>query len=227
MSRTATPVREAAPDPERGDRVLLAGLPGGPWSSVIGSREERRVTLDPPRLGGSVVRLPIGRAFVVSYSRREVPCEIDAELTGGPAADGSGPYVARLVGEGRRIQRRSAVRVPARLVARAVVAEGIDDAGAPVTLGAITENLSAGGALMRLDRPLAVGTPIAMTIDCGGEVGILDASARVVRCDLLEPDGKVFHVAVAFLGLSGCDEDRLVRLVFDWQRRVRRDVAGS
>lgn len=224
MSRSAAPTREAAPYPERGDRVLLAGLPGGPWSSVIGSRDERQVTLDPPRLGGSVVRLPTGRAFVVSYSRREVPCEIDAEMTGAPAADGSGPYVARLVGDGRRIQRRSAVRVPTRLVAQAVLAEELDDGGEQVTLGALTDNLSAGGALMRLDRALVVGTPLAMTIDCGGEVGIVDVSARVVRSDLLEPDRKAFHVAVVFVGLSGCDEDRLVRMVFDWQRRMRRDA---
>ena len=51
MTPVAPPPRDIAPLPERGARVLLDGLPGGPWSSVVGGRADNTLTLDPPRLG--------------------------------------------------------------------------------------------------------------------------------------------------------------------------------
>lgn len=222
MSDAAPRAIESAPFPERGDRVLLDGLPGGPWASVVDGRVDRTLALDPPRLGGRVVSLPLGRPFVVSYAQREVPCEVDAELVGAPDAGGAGNYAALLMGEGRRLQRRSAVRVPMSLLVRA----SIDDEQQEVTAGAVTENLSAGGALLRVALPIAAGARLQAGIECGGEIGSLDLPARVVRCDRVDAERYPYRVAIAFLDMARLDEDRLVRIVFEHQRRIRRREAG-
>jgi hypothetical protein len=213
---------DSAPLPERGTRVLLDGLPGGPWTSVVEGLAAGMLTLDPPRLGGRLVPLPLGRRFVVAYTCREIPCEVDAELVSGPAPDGTGSYAARVVGVSRRLQRRGAVRVPVHLIVHTHVPDGPDD----VATGAITENLSAGGALLRVRTAIAVGAPLLTTVLCGGEAGALNIEGRVVRCDRVDAGERPFRIAIAFLDMARDDEDRLVRFVFQRQREMRRRAEG-
>ncbi len=222
MSAAAQQASESAPLPERGMRVLLDGLPGGPWSSLVEGLAGRTLTLEPPRLGGHVVALPLGRPFVIAYASREVPCEIDAELVGGPDHEGRGHYAARLVGEGRRLQRRRAVRVSVHLLVRTSLG------GEQETLssGAITENLSAAGALLRLARPIEANASITTTVLCGGDAGAVEIHGRVVRCDRIDSQERPFRVAVAFEDLVRADEDRLTRFIFEQQREARRREVG-
>lgn len=212
---------DPAPLPERGARVLLDGLPGGPWSTVVASRAGGLLTLAAPRLGGSAVALPLARPFLIAYAHREVPCAVDAVLVGGGPGDEDRGYVARTEGAPRRMQRRSAVRVPIHLLARASVADG----GAE-PLGAVTENLSAAGALLRLADPLEVGAPVRVSIRCGGDAGVLEPSGRVARCDRTGADARPWRVAIAFDDLDGDDEQRLVRFVFERQRELRARETG-
>lgn len=218
----APPAAGVAPLPERGVRVLLDGLPGGPWSTVVDGREGDVLALAAPRLGGRVVRLPLRRSFLVAYAHREVPCEVDAELVDGPGGDAAVPYLARVTGAPRRMQRRSAVRVPIHLMAQASV--GDDHDGVP--LGAVTENLSAGGALLRVADPIAVGAAVRVRLQCGGEAGTLEFGASVVRCDRTPGDQRPWRVALAFPDISPADEDRLVRFVFERQRALRSRESG-
>lgn len=222
MSPVPQPLPDAAPHPEKGTRVLLDGLPGGPWSSVVDALSEGLMTLDPPRLGGRLVPLPLKRRFVVAYSSREIPCEVDAELIQGPTADGRGAYVARLIGKGRRLQRRRAVRVSVHLIVQTRLWSGVD----AETTGAITENLSAGGALLRLGHALEAGATLTTRVACGGEAGALDIEGRVVRCDRLGAGERPYRVAIAFEDMRRRDEDRLVRFIFERQRETRRRDAG-
>lgn len=224
MSPAAPVAPDVAPLPERGERVLLDGLPGGPWTTVVDGRADATLALAAPRLGGEVVRLPLRRPFVVAYSHREVPCEVDAELVAGPSDAGpDDTYIARTSGPARRMQRRGAVRVPVHLIAIASPADG--DGGH--ALGAVTENLSAGGALLRVGVPLDAGVRVRLTIQCGAATGTLDLAGRVVRCDR-EGDGpRPWRAGVAFDDLGRADEDRLVRFVFERQRRLRAREAGT
>lgn len=222
MSTLPTTPHDPAPLPARGVRVLLDGLPGGPWSSVVVALRGDEIVLAAPRLGGKAVALPLRRPFRVAYSHREVPCEVDAELVeGSDAADDEG-YRARVIGEPRRMQRRSAVRVPVHLIARAGI--GDDRDGTPI--GAITENLSAAGALLRAARAIDVGAPLRLAVDCGGEAGTLEIAGRVVRCDRVTVAERPWRVAIAFEDLPAGDEDRLVRYIFELQRVLRRRDMG-
>ena len=213
---------ETAPYPDRGARVLLDGLPGGPWTTVVDRLTGHELALDAPRLGGRIVPLPLRRLFTVAYTTREIPCEVDAELVEGPGPGGTGGYVARLLGEGRRLQRRGAVRVPVHLIALASV--GDDRDAEPI--GAVTENLSAGGVLLRVARAVEAGRTLTTRVLCGGEAGAIDIAGRVVRCDRVDSGERPFRVAIAFLDMSRGDEDRLVRFVFERQRELRRRDRG-
>lgn len=204
----------SAPLPERGDRVMLDGLPGGPWPTVVDAQRTDALSLAAPRLGGRVVRLPLHRPFTVAYAHREVPCEVDAVLVEGPGDDGPAVYLAHVTDEPQRLQRRTAVRVPVHLMAHASIG---DDA----PIGAVTENLSAGGALLRSRRPIDQGEPVRLSVGCGGEAGTFDVEGRVVRCDRTPSDERPWRVAIAFLDMDAAATDRLVRFVFECQRAPR------
>jgi PilZ domain len=213
--------------PVRGMQVMLEDLPGGPWlTSVDGTADEGgTILLAPPRLGGQIVRLPLGRRFRVSYAVREVPCELDAALAAGPGMDGALSYTARAIGDPRRMQRRSAVRVPINLTAQASEIQGAD--GAPSEgIGAITENLSGGGVLLRAAAPFPAGTVLAIRIECGGAVGTLTLNGRVVRCDPLDAGDHPWRVAMAFVDPPAATQDLLVRFLFERQRELRRRESG-
>lgn len=220
MSTAPPPASDHAPFPERGLRVFLDGLPGGPWPTVVDGRSDDLLAIAPPRRGGRVVRLPLGRGFTVAYWVREVPCEVDAELVTAPPQAGPGAYTARLTGAPRRLQRRDAVRVPVNVLVQARLGE--DDAH----IGAITENLSAGGALLRSPHAVEVGAELKLSVQCGGDAGTLELGGRVVRCDRQTVTDRPWRVAVAFHDLPSGDEDRLVRFLFERQRELRRRQSG-
>jgi len=219
----AGPTLAAAPLPGRGERVVLDGLPGGPWTTVVEREGDDLLELAPPRLGGRPVPLPLHRAFTLAWTIREVPCEADARLVSGPRPGEEGRYGARTIGPTRRMQRRGAVRVPVNLIVRYRLDHDHPDAG---TVGAVTENLSAGGILLRLASPIGAGTRLEVTVHCGGQAGDLTVAAVAVRCDRLEAGERPWRIALAFDELDLDQEDRLVRFVFERQRALRRHDAG-
>lgn len=222
MSPAASPAHEAAPFPDRGARVLLDGLPGGPWTSVVENLDGAMLAIAPPRLGGKTVTLPLNLRFVVAYTSREIPCEVDAELVERPAPDGRNTYTAKLLGQGRRMQRRSTVRVSVHLIVHASLGGGQQ----ALSIGAITENLSAGGALLRLRHAIEVGSELTTTVHCGGDAGAIEIAGRVVRCDQVDSEDRPSRVAIAFADMNRSDEDRLVRFIFERQRQMRRRETG-
>ena len=226
MTPAAKPAIDQALLPSRGMQAMLEDVPGGPWLTTIDGMadEGASVLFAPPRLGGKVVRLPLRRVARVSYSLSDVPCEIDAEIVSGPD-DGEGSYTARVVGGPRRMQRRTAVRVPINLLAHAsTVPERPGDR--PADIGAVTENLSGGGALLRSSEPLAAGSVLTVTVECGGSVGTVTLSGRVVRCDNVDAGDHPWRVAIAFVDPPVATQDKLVRFLFERQRELRRRESG-
>ena len=224
-----TPASKSAIDltslPSRGMQVMLDDLPGGPWLTMIdGLADDGVVLIAPPRLGGRVVRLPLGRVAKVAYSLGEVPCEIDVKFVASPD-DATGSYTARLVGGPRRMQRRSAVRVPINLIAQASAPAGGPGHEA-TTIGAVTENLSAGGALLRAAMPIDAGSVLAVTVECGGTIGSVTLSGRVVRCDHVNGAERPWRVAIAFVDPPAAIQDQLVHFLFERQRELRRRESG-
>ena len=144
-------------------------------------------------------------------------------LVRGPVAEAEGDYEARTSGPPRRLQRRGAVRVPVALIAHARLGDDVD----AELLGAITENLSAGGALLRLGSAIEVGTRMSMTIHAGGAAGDLELTATVVRSDRIDDGQRPWRVAVTFADITQAEEDRLVRYAFARQRELRAREAGT
>ena len=65
VSAAAPTAHEAAPLPERGTRVLLDGLPGGPWTTVVEGLSDGTLTLDAAAARRSrSCRCPLRRRFV-------------------------------------------------------------------------------------------------------------------------------------------------------------------
>jgi hypothetical protein len=224
---------ESGPRPEPGDTLYLEKVIGGPWDSVMTGASGDTMTISAPRRGGSAVGLAPGRALLISYAKNLVPCEVDAVWVDGPSEVGGEQIaVVRLTGTPRRMQRRSAVRVPVQLL---VSAQAVGGAGEGPAWGtaAVTENLSAGGALLRLADPVDPGVEIPLTIrppadgaDPGDMCDHMQLVGRVVRCDRDRPGPCPWRVALAFVDLTPAQEEAMVRYIFRLQREARARESG-
>jgi PilZ domain len=217
VSRAPRPFH-SAPRPAVGADVWIEDLVGGPWPSVVTGHQDSLVRIAAPRLGNERVVLPLEEAFTLTYRDREVPCEVPAALV--TSALG-GDYLLRMMAPPVRLQRRGSVRVPIQLIVRAAArdARGVD---ASATLAAITENLSADGALVRLEQPLTIGDVLGMAFQCGGVAGTIQATGSVVRCEKRDARTRPWRAAVSFRDIDRVDQDRLVRHLFERQREIRR-----
>ena len=217
MTAAPTPFH-AAPRPAVGADVWIEDLVGGPWPSVVTGHQDGMVRIAAPRLGNERVVLPFDETFTLTYRDREVPCEVPAELA---TVGLGGDYLVRMVAPPVRLQRRGSVRVPIQLIVRADARDvrGVDAAR---TLAGLTENLSADGALIRLDQALVIGDVIGMAFQCGGVAGTVQATGVVVRCGRREARTRPWRAAVSFRDIERSDQDRLVRHLFERQRDIRR-----
>lgn len=220
----ATDHAETGPPPEPGATLYIEGVLGGPWLSVLSGRAGDTITMSAPRRAGTPVGLASGREFLLCYSVRAVPCEVDAVWVEGPVEiAGERAAVVRMVGAPRRLQRRGAVRVPVQIIVRARSAE---DADPPLSVAAVTENLSAGGALLRMGEAVEPGREMVVTLQPPGEAQVIEVPSRVVRSDRDPAGPRAWRVALAFTDLARYDEERLVRYVFRLQREARARETG-
>jgi c-di-GMP-binding flagellar brake protein YcgR len=157
---------------------------------------------------------------MLSYRNGAVPCEAEAVLSTAPYSSGPaiGPWVR--ITSVTRMQRRDSVRVQVDLIAR------IEQDGHDEPLAAVTEDLSAGGVLIRLKEKLDPEEPVRIVVECGGDVGTIDTAGTIVRQDLHPNKAYGWQVAVAFSVVGAATEDRLVRFLFDRLREIRRREAG-
>ncbi|MEW6583344.1 MAG: PilZ domain-containing protein [Actinomycetota bacterium] len=211
-----------APLPPVGAEVWIEDLVGGPWPTEVVGHDGDLVRVAAPRLGHQRVLLPLGETFTLTYRDREVPCEAPAVLLAPAVAAGrGGDYLVRLEAPPVRVQRRGAVRVPIRMIVRAE-ARDVRGAQAQAILAGLTENLSADGALVRLEHPLTVGDVIDVAFQCGGVAGTIQATGVVVRCERRQTRTRPWQAAVTFSDIDRSDQDRLVRHLFERQRELRR-----
>ena len=216
---------ELAPRPGVGTEVWLEDLIGGPMPTVVLAVADDLLRLGRPRLGGRHVPLPVREPFTITYRVREVPCEAPAELVPGPHPD-TEPW-ARLTAPPIRLQRRGDVRVPVQLLVHgdgnALVSA--DEDALPVA--GVTENLSAGGVLVRVDRSFSPGDQVELSIQCGGRAGTVRAVGAVVRCDAGGRSARPWRVAFAFAEIEPAARERVVRFLFERQRELRRLELGG
>ena len=222
MSSLAHTSDDPAPPPEAGAEVWLEDLVGGPWMCTVSGHEGDLLRIEAPRLGHQRVLLPVDEVFTVTWRLREVPCEAPAMLVQPPPGiEVCGDYLVRLMAPPIRLQRRGAVRVPIQLIVRASAVD-VRLVEASSVISGITENVSADGVLLRLERPLVPGDTLEFAMQCGGSAGTIQATGVVVRCENGGQKSRPWRTAFSFVDVDRATQDRLVRHLFERQRELRR-----
>ncbi len=217
---------EHGPPPERGARVCVESGEREGWSSVVEAKDADLIILTVEPGAGPSADITPGRAVLLTYSARQVPCEADATVVDDPEWRAPGRVCVRLSEPPRRNQRRGAVRVPMDLIVRAREADERTDEPDALTFAAVTENLSAGGALLRATEAIAIGTDLLIHLQPGPEGPVMELASRVVRCDRDGATSRPWRIAVAFRGVSRAQEDHMMRFLFRIQREARRRESG-
>ena len=121
--------------------------------------------------------------------------------------------------EVEKVQYRDFVRIK---FSRDVLIRPVDEEGAlGETEKVATVDVSGGGLCFSLDRPLPVGSKVSVGMDNVPEVGFFKAMTRVVHCIEIDVDGeKVYHIGVEFLDIERPVQNKLVRYLFDVQRKI-------
>ncbi|ORU00384.1 type IV pilus assembly PilZ [Anaerovibrio sp. JC8] len=126
-------------------------------------------------------------------------------------------YISRPA-EVEKAQHREFVRVKTSqpVVVRPVNAEGALE---PMEI-TYTVDISGGGICIAFKRPLPVDSKVAIELDDIPNIGLLQLMCRVARCAEIDVNGeKVYHIGTEFLSIDRNTQNRLVKFIFDLQRR--------
>uniref|UniRef100_A0A831X8N4 PilZ domain-containing protein n=2 Tax=Thermorudis TaxID=1649508 RepID=A0A831X8N4_9BACT len=131
----------------------------------------------------------------------------------------------RPAGEWHRMQRREHVRIEVSIVPESV--HLLVSEGEPEPLSARILDLSAGGARLRLGKPLRVGDRLALAFTVPGCPGPISTRAEVRRCWPIEhADPPRWDAGCRFENLGQRETDQLVRFIFTRQRELARQLRG-
>ncbi len=195
-----------------------------------------RVEEHDPETGELTVGWPMVQLSYVSVHRGDVvylgaPIANDALyvvecLVAEAALEPQARLRLRPVGEWHRMQRREYVRIEVSIVpecVRLLVPEG-----EPEPLSARILDLSAGGARLRLGKPLRVGDRLEIAFTVPGCPGPIATRAEVRRCWPIEhADPPRWDAGCRFEGLGQRETDQLVRFIFIRQRELARQLRGE
>lgn len=118
-----------------------------------------------------------------------------------------------------RKQNREFVRVRVNLLAQVQVMNQTGGFSPPTEIRVI--DISGNGLAFAFSEPVAVDVQVAIEIHNVPEVGTLRAMGRVMRCTVVETSkGRVYQVGVRLLTLTPAVRNRLVRYIFEVQRRA-------
>ena len=117
-----------------------------------------------------------------------------------------------------RFQKREFVRVK---VTRPIVVHPLDEEGSVQSmLTTNTVDISGGGVCFVVFSPLTVGNRVTMDIDNLPNMELMQVIGEAGRCQPVDVAGiKVYHVGVRFLAMDTAAQAKLVRFVFELQRR--------
>ncbi len=132
----------------------------------------------------------------------------------------------RPAGEWHRMQRREHVRIEVYIVPESV--HLLVPGGEPEPLMARMLDLSAGGARLRLGKPLRVGDRLEIAFTVPGCPRLITTRAEVRRCWPVEhADPPRWDAGCRFEGLGRQEADQLVRFIFTRQRELARQLRGD
>ncbi|MFN8108669.1 MAG: PilZ domain-containing protein [Thermoleophilia bacterium] len=204
--------------PPPDSQVIVDGLPGGAYKTVMLTRDEDVLRVESPRVGGRPVPAKPGRDVRLQYSLRSVPCIALGTVT--EAVDGGFLMRVRNVD---RLQRRGAVRVPAQIAVPVMLMP--PEAEEPLNLRMVSADISASGIALRTPGRFPVDSTVSMRLELGEHV--LHVSGLVVR---IAEDPRVaerrWTLGVRFQGLERDQQEALVRFTMAREREIRRRELG-
>ncbi|MFN8121406.1 MAG: PilZ domain-containing protein [Thermoleophilia bacterium] len=208
--------------PQSDAPVGVEGLSGGPVTTHATRHEGRRLRLEPPRVGGQPVPTRPGRKVRLQYRRLRVPCVATGVIVEG---EDDGLWVE--VHTVERLQRRLWARVPLQVDVEVEV-PAAEPGGDPEYLAGVTEDISAGGALVRTDEELERGWELRVWLVLPGEDEEREFRARVVHTSEDERGGgrRRHRAGVEFLGVDHEAREHLVRFTLARERELRRRQTG-
>lgn len=218
LTRRKRDVPRYLPEPEA--PVGVEGLAGGPVTTHATRNEGRVLRLEPPRVGGEPVPVRPGRRVRLQYRRLKVPCVATGVIVEG-ADEGLWVEVQTV----ERLQRRLWARVPLQVEVDVELPPhpGED----PEYLWAMTENISAGGALLRTDEELEPDWRLRVWLVLPGEDEEREFLVRVVHTSEDERRGRRrYRAGVEFLDIDHEAREQLVRFTLSRERELRRRAAG-
>lgn len=178
--------------------VFLDAGNGSPLRATAGTSRAGCVEL----VGGGVEGLA-GSDVTLKYLAQGLPIWARARIQ--PSVAGEPGVRATLTEQPKFMERRGALRVPVRAIAR------VSHDGEAGEFSAVTENVSVSGLLVRTDAPHSVGRELTLTFDIG--TGPLTMTARVVRADRISDQVASWRLAMAFTAESPQLEAALVELL--------------
>lgn len=117
-----------------------------------------------------------------------------------------------------RFQNREFVRVK---VTRPIIVHPLDDEGARQNMVSTnTVDISGGGVCVIMFDPIKVGNRVTLDIDNIPGMELIQIMGEVARCHPVEVAGvTLYHVGIKFIELSAQEQGKLVRFVFELQRK--------
>lgn len=209
------------PPPSVDQEIWVEGLVGAPLGSIVVGVEGEVVRLEPPRVAGHDVPLPLGQDFKITYRVRGVRCEVRAVMVQAPTPQDR-HYAARMTAPPTRIQRRQDVRVPANL--QVILRDATEGADPDEKFPATTVNVSVSGLLISSSHEIAGGGTFHAALNCGQQ-GLLPMRIRVVWVQADERM-KTWQAGMRILDIEPEDRRRLSAYVLDRQRVLRRRELG-
>lgn len=220
LARRKRDVPRYLPQPDA--PVGVEGLSGGPVTTHATRNEGRRLRLEPPRVGGQAVPARPGRKVRLQYRRLRVPCVATGVIVEG---DDEGLWVE--VHTVERLQRRLWARVPLQIDVEIEVPPE-EPGGDPEYLSGVTEDIGAGGVLVRTDEELERDWRVRVWFVLPGEAAEREFRARVVHTSEDERGGRRrrHRAGVEFLDVDTELREHLVRFTLHRERELRRRETG-
>lgn len=171
---------------------------------------EQRVPIIPnkgDRVYGKIIGRSCAYRFVAIFLRSDV--------------DGMPLWILQKPPVVERFQNREFVRVK---VTRPIIVHPLDDDGSMQSMVTTnTVDISGGGICFVLFSPLKLGNKVALDIDNLPDMELIQILGEVVRCQPVDVAGvELYHIGVKFIDLSSNERNKLVKFIFELQRRQLR-----
>ena len=227
VAAMATARTDTARPPDVGDPVSLADASGGALQTVVVQRDEDRLCLGRPRLGGQEIALPVGIRAAVDYTIAGVPCRVPVVTAPPRRGDDPVGLWVTLDGPPERNQRRESFRVPAAQPIELRWPNPDDADGEEMSLRGTTADLSVSGTKLRTDgRPEpADRLRVAIELDDPPDARI-EADAEVVDVERPHGPAGIADITLAFSRLDPGHEDLLRGFLLTRERERRRREVG-